>query len=122
MTVGCTDVGILMRSGMVKMSLHFSLGNSLSGCILLYIEVCLCTSNSDQPSPISDSGDTEESPHRVHNLVGGGEQAMLGNKKAPGDKGSRLSLPTMEDAGQGGVVKQGSENLPDGAHGVRAPK
>lgn len=45
---------------------------------------------------------------------------MSGNEKAPGDKGSRLSLPTMGDAGQGGAVKQGSENLPDGARGVRA--
>lgn len=64
MTVGWADVRILVRSGMVKMSSHFSLGNSLSGCILLYIEVCLCTRSSDEPSPISDSGDIEESPHQ----------------------------------------------------------
>lgn len=79
-----------MRSGMVKMSLHFSLGNSRSGCSPLYIEASVQTSNSDEPSPVLDSEDTEESPHRVHNLVGGAEQAacvlqvMLGNEKAPG--------------------------------------
>lgn len=111
-----------MRSGMVKMSLQFSMGNSLSGCSSLYTEASLQTSNSDEPSPVSDSGDTEESSHRVHNLLGGGEQVMSGNEKAPGDKGSRLSLPTMWDAGKGGVVKQGSESLPDAAHGVRAPR
>lgn len=54
------DVRMLMRSGMVKMSLHFSLGNSLSGCSPLDIEASLQMSNSDEPSPVLNSGDTEE--------------------------------------------------------------
>lgn len=75
------DVRMLMRSGMVKMSLHFSLGNSLSGCSPLDTEASLQMSNSDEPSPVLDSGDTEEkNPHRVHNRVGGAEQAAVHRK------------------------------------------
>lgn len=47
----------------------------------------------------------------------------VGERKGPGGgghKGSMLSLPTMGDAEQGGVVKQGSENLPEG-HVVSGP-
>lgn len=119
-----------MRSGMVKMSLHFSLGNSRSGCSPLYIEASLQTSNSDEPSPVLDSEDTEESPHRVHNLVGGAEQAacvlqvMLGNEKAPGGGGQRKYAEFTNDGGcrTGWCVKAREREPSGGARGVRAPR
>lgn len=55
MTVCCVGV-----SGTLNVSSHLSVGNELIGCSPSQTEACLHPSSSDEPRPVSDSGNTEE--------------------------------------------------------------